>query len=178
MRRTSRVFAGADARIVPRAEDPGKGFGRRGSELIRIPFCSGLLEAERAAARVLRGTALGAGGAAPRFVLVTLGENGSLLARRDPATGAVETRFAPLTGARVTAVDTTGAGDCFIGALAFFLARELAHGVPADCAAPAFFDALARCVPKASVVATASVTKRGTQTSYPHPADLPQDLFQ
>ena len=137
-----------------------------------------IADAERAAARVLRGTALGAGGAAPRFVLVTLGENGSLLARRDPATGAVETRFAPLTGARVTAVDTTGAGDCFIGALAFFLARELAHGVPADCAAPAFFDALARCVPKASVVATASVTKRGTQTSYPHPADLPQDLFQ
>ena len=41
-----------------------------------------IADAERAAARVLRGTALGAGGAAPRFVLVTLGENGSLLALR------------------------------------------------------------------------------------------------
>lgn len=145
--------------------------------LAGVPVRS-VADAERAAARVLRGAALAAAGAAPRFVLVTLGAGGALLAHRDPATGAVATRLAPLAGPPVTAVDTTGAGDCFIGALAFFLVRELAAGTPADPADPAFFDALARAVPKASVVATNSVTKRGTQISYPRPDELPQELFQ
>ena len=137
-----------------------------------------IADAERAAERVLRGMALGALGAAPRFVLVTLGENGALLAGKNQATGAVETRLQPLVGERVVAVDTTGAGDCFIGALAFFLARHMReHGTGRDDTAK-LFEALAACVPKASTVASNSVTKRGTQTSYPQPSELPASLFQ
>ena len=132
-------------------------------------------DAERAAERVLRGTALGALGAAPRYVLVTLGENGSLLARKNPTTGAIENCFQPLTQ-RVKAIDTTGAGDCFIGALVFFLVREMKPGMTSE--SDEFFEALKHSIPKACTVASNSVTKRGTQISYPHVEDLPAELFQ
>ena len=52
-----------------------------------------------------------------------------------------------------TAVDTTGAGDCFIGALAHFLAKypevDMTQKIAASC-----------------VLASHSVTLRGTQISY------------
>ncbi|MCU1235233.1 MAG: ribokinase [Candidatus Solibacter sp.] len=50
-----------------------------------------------------------------RRVIVTLGANGALLARKDGMT-----HVAPFA---VTPVDTTGAGDAFIGSLACFLAE-------------------------------------------------------
>jgi ribokinase len=63
---------------------------------------------------------------------------------------------------RVDAVDTTGAGDAFVGSLAFFVARGLA--LP---------DAMAR----AGRIATMSVLKPGTQTSFPSAAELPAELL-
>jgi len=132
-------------------------------------------DAERAAERVLRGTALGALGSAPRYVLVTLGENGCLVARKNPSTGAIENYFQPLTQ-RVKAIDTTGAGDCFIGALVFFLVREMKPGM--TCESDEFFEALKHSIPKACTVASNSVTKCGTQMSYPRAEDLPADIFQ
>ncbi len=77
-------------------------------------------------------------------VIVTLGERGALLVTADDAT--------PISARPVTAADTSGAGDAFTGALAVFLAegRELA-------------DAVAR----ANVVAGLSVTRAGTQASFP-----------
>jgi ribokinase len=57
----------------------------------------------------------------------------------------------------VTAVDTTGAGDAFIGSLAVFLAE----GVPEK-------EAIAR----ASLYAALSTTRVGTQKSFPARAEL------
>jgi ribokinase len=83
-------------------------------------------------------------------VVVTLGERGCLVA----APEWVRLIAAPA----VKAVDTTGAGDCFIGALAFFLARGTD---------------LADAARRANHVAAVSVQSPGTQTSFPRGADLP-----
>jgi len=87
-------------------------------------------------------------------VILTLGERGSLLVTRG---GVVH-----VPAERVKAVDTTGAGDCYLGSLAFFLAS----GVP-----------LAGAMERAGKVAGASVQKRGTQSSFPGAAELPPALF-
>lgn len=84
--------------------------------------------------------------------IVTLGAAGCLYV------SASETWRAPAPV--VTAVDTTGAGDCFLGSLAFFLAR-----------AAGLRDAATR----AATVAALSVQRPGTQTSYPYAADLPAE---
>ena len=84
-----------------------------------------------------------------RRVVVTLGARGALLA---DATGHVHIPPFP-----VNAVDTTGAGDAFIGSLAVFLAE----GVPEK-------DAIAR----ASLYAALSTTRVGTQKSFPARAEL------
>ena len=90
-----------------------------------------------------------------RAVVLTLGERGCLVV--DDA-GAVEVPAAP-----VTAIDTTGAGDAFVGALATFVAA----GHP-----------LAEAARRANAVAALSVEHRGTQTSFPAAADLPPDLLR
>lgn len=82
-------------------------------------------------------------------VVITLGARGALLA---DATGHVHIPPFP-----VTAVDTTGAGDAFIGSLAVFLAE----GMPEK-------DAIAR----ASLYAALSTTRVGTQKSFPARAEL------
>jgi ribokinase len=84
-----------------------------------------------------------------RRVVITLGARGSLLA---DATGHVH-----IEPFQVTAVDTTGAGDAFIGSLAVFLAE----GLPER-------DAIAR----ASLYAALSTTRVGTQKSFPRRAEL------
>jgi ribokinase len=84
-----------------------------------------------------------------RRVVITLGARGALLA---DATGHVHIPPFP-----VTAVDTTGAGDAFIGSLAVFLAE----GAPEK-------DAIAR----ASLYAALSTTRVGTQKSFPTRAEL------
>jgi ribokinase len=85
----------------------------------------------------------------PRTVVVTLGERGALIAD----TGSAEHVPAP----QVEAVDSSGAGDAFIGALGVFLAE----GVP-----------LAEAVKRANAVAALSVTRPGTQASFPTRAEL------
>ncbi|MCE9565338.1 MAG: ribokinase [Planctomycetes bacterium] len=89
-----------------------------------------------------------------RNVVITQGELGCVLATAD----GIET----IPVATVTAVDTTGAGDAFIGSLAFFLARGANLAAAADAA---------------NQVAAISVQFPGTQSSYPHAADLPVDLL-
>ena len=91
-----------------------------------------------------------------RAVLVTLGERGAMLVDDGPQTTTVS---AP----SVRAVDTTGAGDAFIGSFAFFLARG--HDAR---------DAMTRAVRVASI----SVQRRGAQPSFPFARDLPDDLLQ
>ena len=84
-----------------------------------------------------------------RRVVLTLGASGSLL-----ASAAGHTRVPPFT---VTAADTTGAGDAFIGSLAVFLAE----GMPEE-------GALAR----ANLYAALSTTGIGTQKSFPRRAEF------
>ncbi len=83
-------------------------------------------------------------------VIVTLGAQGSLLVERDHS----ELVPAP----KVKAVDTTGAGDAFIGGLAHYLA-----------AGRSLVDAMRR----ANEIAAISVQSPGTQASYPQIAELP-----
>jgi ribokinase len=86
-------------------------------------------------------------------VVITLGEDGCLVAD--------EKGVDHIPGERVHAVDTTGAGDAFVGALAFCLARG---------------DELRGAARLAGRVAALSVLGQGTQTSYPDRQDLPEDL--
>lgn len=57
-----------------------------------------------------------------------------------------------------------GAGDSFIGALAYFLSIQSNAE-------------LAKLAEKAVQIASVSVQKPGTQISYPSREDLPQELF-
>jgi ribokinase len=83
-------------------------------------------------------------------VVITLGARGSLLA--GPAGHQVHVAPFP-----VTSVDTTGAGDAFIGSLAVFLAEGMTES-----------DALAR----ANLYAALSTTRVGTQKSFPARAEF------
>jgi len=78
-------------------------------------------------------------------LVVTLGDDGVLLVERD---GAVT----PVPAPAAKPIDTTGAGDAFVGAFAYALARGAAprHAAALACAC-----------------ASASVESRGTQTSFP-----------
>jgi len=82
-------------------------------------------------------------------VVITLGMRGSLFASQ-----AGHTHVEPFP---VTAVDTTGAGDAFIGSLAVFLAEGMSES-----------DALAR----ANLYAALSTTRVGTQKSFATRADF------
>jgi ribokinase len=86
-------------------------------------------------------------------VILTLGARGSLLVTAEGS----EHVPAP----EVKAVDTTGAGDAFVGALAYYLG-----------AGKSLLEAMSR----ANRIAAMSVQAPGTQTSFPKPADLPNDL--
>ncbi|XP_018411108.1 PREDICTED: ribokinase [Nanorana parkeri] len=92
------------------------------------------------------------------LVLVTLGGEGCVIVSKDDPT---PKHIATNT---VTAVDTTGAGDSFIGALAFYLAH-----------CPHL--SMEEMVKRSNHIASVSVQSAGTQTSYPYRKNLPQDIF-
>ncbi len=96
------------------------------------------------------GRALLARGA--QAAIVTLGAAGCLYVSASETWAAA----AP----KVTAIDTTGAGDCFLGSLAFFLARGAG---------------LREAAARAAAVAALSVQRPGTQSSYPRAVDLPAE---
>lgn len=80
----------------------------------------------------------------PKSAVVTLGSRGALVIEKHGTT--------EVESPRVTAVDTTGAGDAFVGALI----TQLAAG-----------DDLAAAARRAVRVAAVSVTRPGAQASYP-----------
>jgi ribokinase len=88
-------------------------------------------------------------GLGPKSAVVTLGARGALVIEAD---GVQE-----IESPRVTAVDTTGAGDAFTGALAAKLAEGLSLGDAARFAVK---------------VAAISVTRRGAQPSYPTATEI------
>lgn len=109
-----------------------------------LTLVSGLPVADRdsafAAARVLAGRGI-------RHVVVTLGAAGALYVGE-------EGEFS-LPGQRVAALDTTGAGDAFIGCFAHGRVQGLG---------------LREAMQRAVAYSALSVTGRGTQTSYPEAA--------
>lgn len=109
-----------------------------------LALVSGLPVADRdsafAAARVLAGRGI-------RHVVVTLGAAGALYVGE-------EGEFS-LPGQRVAALDTTGAGDAFIGCFAHGCVQGLG---------------LREAMQRAVAYSALSVTGRGTQTSYPEAA--------
>jgi len=101
----------------------------------------GLAEGGQAAAALIT--------AGARHAVVTAGAHGAALAGPD-ATGTI-------SAFRVDAVDTVGAGDTFVGALAV----ALAAGIPAAAAVRA-----------ASAAAATAATRPGAQAGMPRPADI------
>lgn len=91
-------------------------------------------------------------------VLVTLGSQGSVVLDSLASPGS---RVTPVQPTQVHAVDTTGAGDAFTGAVAVRLAAG---------------DALADAAAFASVAAALATTRKGTQAAYPDTADVERRL--
>lgn len=87
----------------------------------------------------------------PEVVIITLGGRGAVLAQKGKAVH--------IASEAVKAVDTTGAGDAFVGSVAYFAA--CVPELP-----------LADVVERACRVASLSVQREGTQTSYPYRAEL------
>ena len=88
-------------------------------------------------------------------VVLTLGERGCLVVD--------DLGVTDLPADVVDAIDTTGAGDAFVGSLAHFLA------LGAD---------LREAAARAGRVAAITVTAKGTQTSFPDAGSLPADLVE
>uniref|UniRef100_A0A674H6Z5 Ribokinase n=1 Tax=Taeniopygia guttata TaxID=59729 RepID=A0A674H6Z5_TAEGU len=116
-------------------------------------FCCNETEAE-----ILTGIPVGNLEDAEKLVIVTLGAEGCMMISGD------EPIPKHVPAGKVRAVDTTGAGDSFVGALAFYLA---------------YYPTLSmeEMIRKSNCVASVSVQALGTQSSYPYRKDLPQDLF-
>jgi ribokinase len=90
-----------------------------------------------------------------KTVLITLGENGCLIVDENDSIH--------IPADKVKVVDTTGAGDSFVGALAHFLALGLS---------------LTDSATKAVKVASISVGAKGTQSSFPDRKDIPADILE
>uniref|UniRef100_A0A183CPB9 Ribokinase n=2 Tax=Globodera pallida TaxID=36090 RepID=A0A183CPB9_GLOPA len=85
----------------------------------------------------------------PRVAIVTLGPKGAIVAQRGTNNGHVN--IGEVLAPKVTAVDTTGAGDCFCGALAHFLVAQPSAELLEDH------------VRRAVQIAALSVQKKGAQ---------------
>uniref|UniRef100_A0A8I5MYX1 Carbohydrate kinase PfkB domain-containing protein n=1 Tax=Papio anubis TaxID=9555 RepID=A0A8I5MYX1_PAPAN len=93
-----------------------------------------------------------------QVVIITLGAEGCVvLSQTEPEPKHIPTE-------KVKAVDTTGAGDSFVGALAFYLAYY-----------PNL--SLEDMLKRSNFIAAVSVQAAGTQSSYPYKKDLPLTLF-
>jgi ribokinase len=91
--------------------------------------------------------------AGARCAVVTAGAHGAALAGRDSGLDDVTS----IPAFRVEAVDTVGAGDTFVGALAV----ALAAGVPAP-----------EAVRAAAAAGATAATRHGAQAGMPRPADI------
>ncbi|VDL72617.1 unnamed protein product [Nippostrongylus brasiliensis] len=81
----------------------------------------------------------------PKHAIVTMGAKGVVLASEGQTAQHIPIK-------KVNAVDTTGAGDCFCGSLAYFLVRN------EFC--------VRNAIQRAAGIAALSVQRKGTQASY------------
>lgn len=91
-------------------------------------------------------------------VILTMGENGALYVSRSG-----QALHIPVPH-KITPVDTTGAGDSFMGALAYYLVHYPHLTID---------EQIRRC----NIIASATVLRPGTQDSYPQRDELPADIF-
>ncbi len=117
------------------------------TELITGLPVSSIEEAGSAARALL---AKGAG-----TVILTLGDRGSLLVS--------DRQTEHIPAEKVKTLDSTGAGDAFIGSLAYFVAAG---------------KTLPEAVRRANGIAAISVQASGTQSSFPNAADLPAGFLE
>ena len=90
-----------------------------------------------------------------KYVITTLGNRGSLI-----YIGA-EDKFIEIATPKVNAVDTVGAGDCFIGVLA----SKLSQG-----------ESIINAVKYATIAASIAVTRKGAQDSMPYLNEIEEKL--
>ncbi|KAG7205384.1 hypothetical protein KM043_007379 [Ampulex compressa] len=93
-----------------------------------------------------------------KTIILTLGEQGAVYASTSQKT------IVHIPTVQVRPVDTTGAGDAFVGALAYFKAHH-----------PNL--AMEECIRRACIVATESVLAFGTHASFPKRESLDPNLF-
>ncbi|XP_051168587.1 ribokinase-like [Leptopilina boulardi] len=91
-------------------------------------------------------------------IIITFGSCGAIFASRD------NNKINCIPTDKVKSVDTTGAGDAFLGAFAYFTAYHPNLSIEEK-------------IKRSCTIATQSVLKTGTQTSFPRKKDLPMDLF-
>ncbi|XP_015919735.1 ribokinase [Parasteatoda tepidariorum] len=91
-------------------------------------------------------------------VILTLGSQGALYQSQNEKT------YTHVSARKVQAIDSTGAGDAFMGTLVYFLAYHNDKS-------------LHEIIKKACEIATLSVLKNGTQSSFPEKEDLPSEFF-
>jgi ribokinase len=147
-----RLLAARPGWLVVNAHEAGVLLGAEAVDVAQAQAMAARLAAAEAGPGAGAGSLAGPGsGADPgdRHVVITLGAAGAVLA--GPAVGAA------ISGFTVPAVDTVGAGDAFVGALAVALAAGLdpVEAVRAACAAGA-----------------TATTRRGAQDGLPRPADV------
>ncbi len=142
----ARLAAGGSRAGAGPGSDPGSVAGPGGG---RATAGGGRAAAEPSPGAGREEPSPGVGSLESRYVVITLGAAGAVLAGPDVA--------AAVDGFSVPAVDTVGAGDAFVGALAVALAAGLepVAAVRAACAAGA-----------------AATTRRGAQQGLPRPADV------
>ncbi|CAG2107596.1 unnamed protein product [Medioppia subpectinata] len=90
-------------------------------------------------------------------VILTMGDNGAVYMDSKVA-------FHVPVQQKVTPVDTTGAGDAFMGALAYYMVSHPNITIEEQ-------------IKRSVYIATRSVLKQGTQSSFPDKHELPANLF-
>ncbi len=106
----------------------------------------GTIEDAEKAAKILLGWGA-------EIVVLTLGDKGSFLAK--------EGQVHHVPAFPVNAIDTTGAGDAFVGSFGFFLANR---------------EPIETAMTMANKIASISVQFHGTQTSFPEIENLPSEI--
>lgn len=90
-----------------------------------------------------------------KYIITTLGKKGSLIYSKD------DEDFIEIPSPKVKAIDTVGAGDCFIGVLA----GKLSEG-----------ESIVNAVKYATIAASIAVTRRGAQKSMPYLKEIESKL--
>lgn len=91
-------------------------------------------------------------------VILTLGAKGAIFQTKSQA------NYIYVPAKAVKAVDSTGAGDAFMGSLVYYLVQFPNMN-------------LETAIKRSCDIATLSVLKKGTQTSFPSKEELPEELF-